>query len=141
MNVTATNGDISVYEGDKMTISCNTSHNWKTCGWLYDGKMCRYEYAYDKENAGNEWSYDDRSCDSNFPKHEFIKPDTYNQGNENKKCSIQFESVTKDYEGKCLCKFQRCNPEEEGFCKTEAPKDIPMFEATITVKVTLNKVA
>ena len=122
-----------------MTLSCTTNHNWKTCGWLYDGKMCRYEYAYDKENPGNEWSYKEISCDPKFGKHELKKPESYYQGNKNKKCTIQFKSAA--YEGKYLCKFQRCNPEEEdGFCKTTAPADIPMFNASITVKVKLDKV-
>ena len=44
--MTATNDDRSVDYGTEMTLSCNTSRNWKTCTWQYHGKLCQFEYAY-----------------------------------------------------------------------------------------------
>ena len=120
-----------------MTLSCNTSHNWKTCGWLYDEKLCQFEYAYDEKNPGNAWSYDKMMCDSSFGDHEFVKPNQdIDLGNKNKECRIRLKNVT--YEGEYKCKFQRCNSEENDFCKTKVSANAPMFYASIIVEVKLH---
>ena len=119
-----------------MTLSCTTSHNWKTCGWLYDEKLCQFEYAYNESYVGNEWMYDETSCDSNFGAHEFLKPlQDIDLGNKNKECKIKLKNVT--YEGEYKCKFQRCNSEENNTCKTKVSADVPMHFASITVEVKL----
>ena len=120
-----------------MTLSCTTSHNWKTCSWLYGGKLCQYEYAYDKNDVGNEWSYDKMKCDSSFGDYEFEKPtEDYDLGNKNKLCKIKFINVT--FEGEYKCKFQRCNEEENNYCKTNIPANSPIFYASIKVEVKLS---
>ena len=119
-----------------MTLSCTTSYNWKTCGWLYDEKSCQFEYAYDENNDVSKWSYTVTTCDSNFGGHEFIKPKKdIDLGNKNKVCRITLKNVS--YEGEYLCKFQRCNSEENESCKTKVSAKAPMFSASIFVKVTL----
>ena len=120
-----------------MTLSCTTSHNWKTCGWLYNEKLCQFEYAYNESDVGNEWMYDETRCDSNFGAHEFLKPlQGIDLGNKNKKCRLTLKNVT--YEGEYKCKFQRCNSEENNTCKTKVSADVPMFSASITVEVKLS---
>ena len=131
MEVTATVSDRSVDSGTEMTVSCTTSHNWKTCAWLYDGKKCQYEYAYNESR--NEWTYDKILCNSNFGDHTFVTPQDYHLGNSNMLCKITFESVT--YEGQYICEFQRCNQEENNFCKTKVSADRQIFSASINVKV------
>ena len=136
LNVTATNDNRSVYEGDSIQLSCTTSHNWKTCSWLYDGKLCQFEYAYNESNVGNAWTYDKIKCDSSFVDNEFIKPlKDYDLENKNKACTIELKNVT--YEGEYKCKFQRCNAEDNNYCKTKVPAGSPMFEASINVEVKL----
>ena len=137
LNVTATASKRIVDDGKPMTLSCNTSHNWKTCAWLYDGIMCKFEYAFNDSNKGNEWTYEKTLCDSKFAEHDFLKPDTYNLGNNNTLCRIQFKSVP--YEGEYFCKFQRCNPEENDYCKTKVSTNNPLFTASISVEVNLIK--
>ena len=120
-----------------MTLSCTTNHNWKTCGWLYDEKLCQFEYAYDESDVGNEWKYDETRCDPNFGDHEFVRPiQDIDLGNKNKECRIIFKSVS--YEGEYKCKFQRCNKEENDTCKTKVSANVPMFSASITVEVKLH---
>ena len=116
-----------------MALSCTTSHNWKTCGWLYNEQLCQYEYVYNEKNAGNEWTYEKISSDSNCDEHTFVKPKERSLGNNNKQCKIYFKSVS--YDGEYVCQFQRCNPEENGFCKSQASTKIPMFSASMFVKV------
>ena len=136
LNVTATNDNWSVYEGEDMTLSCNTSHNWKTCGWLYDQKSCQFEYTYDENNVVSPWSYKKMICDSNFGGYDFITPNQGSDlGNKNKECRIEFKRVS--YEGEYKCKFQRCNPEENDYCKTKVSPNVSVFSASIFVKVKL----
>ena len=135
LDVTATLPKRTVDDGAKMTVSCTTNHNWKTCTWLYHGKSCQIEYAYNKTYGGNGWRYDEILCDSNFGKYTFIEPEGYHLGNKNKICKIKLESVT--YEGEYVCTFQRCNQEENDFCKTKVSADRKSFSASINVKVKL----
>ena len=116
-----------------MSVSCKTNHNWKTCAWLYDGKTCQYEYAYNESYGRNEWTYDKILCDSNFGTHTFVTPQGYHLGNSNKLCKITFKSAT--YEGEYICEFQRCNQEENNFCKTKVLASRQRFSASINVKV------
>ena len=123
-----------------MILSCNTSHNWKTCGWLYGEKSCQFEYAFDKNSVVSPWSYKVTMCDSNFGNYEFIKPNQdIDLGNKNKECRIKLNNVS--YEGEYRCKFQRCNPEENDFCKTKVSAEARMFSASIFVKVILHNSA
>ena len=120
-----------------MTLSCNTSYNWKTCGWLYDEKSCQFEYSYDEKNVVNKWSYTEMMCDPKFVKHEFKKPvKDIDLGNKNKVCRITLKNVS--YEGEYKCKFQRCNLEENDYCKTTVSPNVPVFSASIFVKVKLS---
>ena len=120
--------------GTEITLSCNTSHNWKTCTWQYNGKLCQFEYAYNTTGR-NEWKYDEILCDSDFGEHTFIEPQDYYFGNKNTICKIVLKSVT--FEGQYVCKFQRCNQEENDFCKTKVSSDRQMFFASTNVKVML----
>ena len=120
----------------EMTISCKTDHNWKTCTWLYDGKSCQFDYVFNENSVRNQWTYE-KDCDAEFGDYEFKTSPGYDTGNQNKECTIKLTKVT--FEGEYKCKFQKCNPEENNFCKTKIPKNSPVFSATINVKVKLLK--
>ena len=132
MNVTATRPSVFVDYGQEATISCKTSDNWKSCTWIYDGKTCKIEYVFNEKLVGTQWTYE-KYCDAEFGDYEFQTPQDYDLGNKNTECRIKLRSVT--FEGQYKCKFQRCNPEENDFCKTNISKASPDFYATINVKV------
>ena len=134
MNVTATRVSVFVDYEQEMTISCETDHNWKTCTWLYDGKSCQFEYVFNENIVRNPWTYE-KDCDAKFGNYEFKTSPGYDTGNQNKECTIKLTKVT--FEGEYKCKFQKCNPEENNFCKTKIPKNSPVFSATINVEVKL----
>ena len=119
-----------------MTISCTTDLNWKTCTWLYDGKSCRFEYVFNENLVRNPWTYE-KDCDAEFGEYDFKTSPGYDTGNQNKECRINLLKVT--FEGEYKCKFQRCNPEENDFCKTKIPTNSKVFSATINVEVKLLK--
>ena len=136
LNVTATNKLVFVDYEQEMTISCKTDHNWKTCTWLYDGKSCQFDYVFNENSVRNQWTYE-KDCDAEFGDYEFKTSPGYDTGNQNKECRIKLTKVT--FEGEYKCKFQRCNLEDNDFCKTEIPKNRTVFPATINVEVKLFK--
>ena len=133
LNVTAIRDDRSVDGENEMALTCLTDQNWKTCMWLYDGRVCKLEYSYNESLIGIKWTYEEVFRDPKFGNYEFVKPKDYENGNENKECKIRLPNVT--FEGEYKCRFQRCNLEENDLCKTKVSEKSPTFENTIYVKV------
>ena len=120
-----------------MSLSCKTNENWKTCLWHYDGRVCKFEYSFNESLVGIKWTYEETFCSPEFGNHTLVRPKDYEYGNKNKECRIEFDKVT--VEGEYKCRLQRCNPEENDYCKTKISENSPTFEDTILVKVNLFK--
>ena len=136
LNVTATIPTVFADYGQEAAISCKTNDNWKTCTWVYDGKTCQFEYVFNEKLVGTQWTYE-KYCDAEFGNYEFETPLDFDCGNKNKECRIKLKRVT--FEGEYKCKFQRCNPEENDFCKTKISAGSQMFSASIKMEVKLFK--
>ena len=75
------------------------------------------------------------TCDPKFGQYEFVKPEIYDEGYKNKECKIKIKRLT--FQGIYKCKFQRCNPEENNFYKTDVLTNSPLYSASIFIKVKL----
>ena len=131
----AANNDVTGMINGEITLSCTTNNNWKRCIWEYDEKMCIFEYVFKENEIVKKWRYDEVECDAIFGNHEFVKPDVYDKGNNNKECKIKMKQLALD--GKYQCNFQNCYQEENNTCKTQISRNCKTFSAIINLKVNL----
>ena len=137
LKVSAKPNEISLIKGNSLILNCDTDQNWKFCTWQRNQgeKICKFEYTFNDNAVGNRWKNERIFCDDAFGDPRFTGTDGHVDREDNKQCQIEINPVDYEHSGEYKCKFQRCNPELKGGCKTEIPKDTEIFSDTVTVKV------